>query len=196
MCSLIRNLTLRPDQIRVKSKLALQLQKMHQTKKSRAIELGSGTGAVGIQLAHTCPKSEIILTDLPSAVDILKRNAKAASLPKPDLLSVLPLDWTEDLPEKVVKGRFDLILVSDCTYNTDSIPALVKTIDALMNLSPQALTVIATKVRHGDESVFKQMLADKCIQEVEHLAFELPDMQRKAFGQEPEVVDVYIYQRE
>lgn len=190
----MRNLVTRPDQVKAGSPLALRLQELRQSK-SDVIELGGGTGLAGLQLASTPVKGQVLITDLPSALDILHRNVSTLQHDNRTSIEASSLDWTEELPSKIAQRRFGLILVSDCTYNTDSIPSLVKTINDLMDQSPQASTVIATKVRHGSESMFRRMLAECNIAEVEHLTFALPDLQREFYGQEPEVVDVYTYQK-
>lgn len=164
--------------------------------KSTILELGSGSGLVGIHLALISPKSTITLTDLPEATDILDQNISRANLPSGTSIESCALDWAQDLlPASIAAKKFDLIVVSDCTYNTDSIPSLVRTVAALLDKSPSALLVIATKVRHDSEAVFHKHLAVAAIEEIEHQAYEIPDRQRQAFGLDLEVVDVYVYRR-
>ncbi|RDX50268.1 hypothetical protein OH76DRAFT_1349222 [Lentinus brumalis] len=112
----------------------------------RIIELGAGTGILSLTLgalrcARTTQKEGCVLTtDLGSALPLLQHNiATNASLftgpsshPRP-----LELDWDEAPPEEVRSaGGFDAIVMADVTYNTASFPALVRTLDALIRLSP------------------------------------------------------------
>ena len=191
--AVLRDLVSSPDFMGGKSLLYCKLQEM-QRKKSKMIELGSGSGLVGIQFAHACPGSQAVLTDLTMATDIMAQNAKRAQWSKHYHIECCGLDWAEDLPKSFSDDRFDLILVSDCTYNTDSIPNLVKTIASLFKHSPRALLVIATKVRHDSEAIFHNYLKKAGIIQKDHQSYPIPDRQRIHFGQELESVDIYVYQ--
>ena len=162
---------------------------------STAIELGSGTGLVGLQFAHSLLRTNMLLTDLASAQDILDQNIQAATLLEGQAVECCVLDWEEELPLNVLKRSFDLILVSECTYNADSIPALVRTIRRLFGCSANPLLVIGTKIRHESEAAFHQCLAEMDIRQVEHLSFPLPDMQRTLFGLGLETLEVFAYEK-
>ena len=68
------------------------------------------------------------------------------------------LDWEKEVPEGIRRRRFELILVSECTYNEDSIPALVGVLEVLMEMSPRATVLVATKQRHENERVFYDLM--------------------------------------
>lgn len=159
----------------------------------RVLELGSGCGLVGLQIAHACPLSHIWLTDLPEAMEILQFNINQAQLAMGCHVRSTTLDWEEHLPKTIATERIDLVLVSDCTYNSDSIPALVKTLKTLIENSPSALIVISMKVRHDSEAIFFRLMADAGLKQAEHHVYKIPDMQRTVRGQSLENVDIYTY---
>lgn len=120
----------------------------------RVIELGTGCGIVGIALAQRLPRCAVVLTDLQEAQDIANRNAKLAQPALGSSIQFEVLDWDEPLPEQVRAQTYDLIIVSDCTYNADSLPTLVRTLKALTEISPEAAVLVCLKRRHESEDVF------------------------------------------
>lgn len=201
---------------------------IHEGKSLRAIELGSGCGIVGLQLAHALPDCHVLVTDLPEAMEVLDYNISQAEgrLASNSRIKSATLDWEGDLGEMILKNQtlqppashatsmaredrqpaedlgsasetpalhFDLILVSDCTYNSDSIPALVKTLTALIKRSPAALVVVSMKVRHDSEAMFHQLIAEFGFVEEGHSAIKMPDKSRADIEQALEVVDIYVY---
>lgn len=157
------------------------------------IELGSGCGLVGIALASLRHKCHILLTDLPDAMDILDYNILRSKPASESKIEHRVLDWAEPLPADITEQQYDLILVSECTYNENSIPALVKTLSALVAQSPAAVVVLGTKVRHFSERVFFDMMSDAGFVELEQKSIELPDPQKKMTEQKLEMVDVYCF---
>ena len=160
----------------------------------KILELGSGCGIVGLQVAGLCSTSDVLLTDLPDAMDILNHNVQNAKIiSSRGRLATSILDWEECLPRGVAKQRFDLVIVSDCTYNPDSAPGLVKTLSSVAEKSPDALIVVSLKVRHDSEAIFFDLMANAEFVEAEHTAIPLPDRCRSETGQDLEVVEVYMY---
>lgn len=159
----------------------------------RVIELGSGCGIVGLQLAHVRKQATVLLTDLPEAMEILERNIGVATLASRSQVSRAVLDWETCVPEDIAQQTFDLVLISDCTYNSDSIPALVRTVSSLVARSPEALVVVAMKVRHESEAIFNGLISKVGLHQYNMYPFEIPDEQRKASEQELDNVMVYIY---
>ncbi|KAF2281005.1 uncharacterized protein EI97DRAFT_366958 [Westerdykella ornata] len=144
------------------------LEKVNLARKSalRVMELGTGCGVVAISIAQCMAKAEVILTDLPEVEEIVSRNI-SQTLPKAGSgLTFWQLDWDGDLPQNlVVHGQagtphpaLDLIVAADCTYNPDSSPALVKTLDSLAKCSPAVTILIAMKKRHSSEEVFFDLM--------------------------------------
>ena len=159
------------------------------------LELGSGCGIVGICLAKLLPRSDILLTDLAEAMELLALNIAAAekSLASETTLNRLPLDWDCPLPSEVRDRRYDLVLVSDCTYNSDSLPALVRTLSAIILQSPETMIVVSMKVRHSSEAVFFRLMVDAGIVSFQHDVIVLPDDIREQQRQELEHVDIYTF---
>lgn len=160
----------------------------------KVLELGSGCGIVGLQIAHLCPSSEVLLTDLHEAMGILDYNVKKSGLlSRRGKVATTVLDWDAALPDEMSRAKYDLVIVSDCTYNSDSIPALVQTLTAIVSSSPAALIVISMKVRHDSEAIFFDLMAEAGLGEIEHSTIPLPDRCRNHIGQSLEVIDVYVY---
>ena len=156
--------------------------------------MGSGCGIVGLQIAELCPTSDVLLTDLTQAMDILNHNIEHAKFVSTrGKVATAVLDWDQPLPEKIAKQRYDVVMLSDCTYNPDSIPALVKTLSLVAKISPHVLIVVSLKVRHDTEAIFFDLMVDAEFFEAEHTVVPLPDQYRNGTRQDLEVVDVYIY---
>lgn len=104
------------------------------------------------------PNCEVILTDLPEAEEILRKNIIGACVRKHETSSLefRVLDWDEDVPKHLEK--LDLVIAADCTYNADSSPALVKTLCSLATISPKAVIAIAMKKRHSSEDIFFDLM--------------------------------------
>jgi predicted nicotinamide N-methyase len=90
------------------------------------LELGTGCGIVGLTLAALVPNSHVVLTDLPEAREIVERNmdSLATQLGNGSTLAFEELDWDADLPawfaRSQSRAKTELVLASDCTYNSDS----------------------------------------------------------------------------
>jgi hypothetical protein len=124
------------------------------------VELGSGCGIVGIALAQLLPRCSVVLTDLEEAQDIASRNARIAKPAAGSTIRFAVLDWDEELSNGLRDQEYDLIIVSDCTYNADSLPALVQTLWALTEHSPNATVFVGLKRRHESEEVFFSLMTD------------------------------------
>ena len=161
----------------------------------KVIELGSGCGIAGLQIAHVCPKAQVILTDLPEAMEVLQQNISIATLALESQVYKAVLDWDENLPAHVAEQVVDLVIVSDCTYNADSIPALVRTLATLVVKSPEAMVVVAMKVRHTSEAIFHELMAKSGLRESSHWEIETPSAMDANFSQDTEKVDIYAYER-
>ena len=166
------------------------------TRVPRIIELGSGCGIVGSEVVQSCPESDILMTDLPEAMNILEYNVdKARSISNGSKVETAVLDWDAALLDSNSKRRYDVVFVSDCTYNSDSIPALVRTLLALVERSPTALIVVSMKIRHDSEAIFFDLMATAKFYEIDHVKISLPDRPRQERGQPLEAVDICIYSR-
>lgn len=134
------------------------------------LELGSGCGIVGIALAQLFPDLNVFLTDTREAMEILKLNISQSKPAENVTLNQSILDWTNPLPEVVRKTTFDLLLVSDCTYNADSVPALVDVLSKVASHSPDVIIIVSLKLRHPSEEIFFELMALARFVETSHTA--------------------------
>ncbi|KAI9739619.1 MAG: hypothetical protein M1834_006337 [Cirrosporium novae-zelandiae] len=125
-------------------------------RKLKIIELGTGCGLVGILLAQLISHCDVAITDQDN--ELAQINIKYATPAKSSTVTFETLRWEEELPASLVGKRFDLVIISDCTYNTDSFPALVGTISRLAEQEPDIKVIIATKVRNEEEKIFFPMM--------------------------------------
>ena len=152
---------------------------------------------MGLEVAHICNASDVLLTDVPEAMDILNSNvaiAKRAS--GSGRITTAVLDWQDDLPVEISNTCYDIVVISECTYNTNSIPALVRTVSALAEKSLATLVVISTKVRHDSEAMFFDLMTRAGLAELEHINVLLPDKQRTEMDQSLESVDIYTFSKD
>lgn len=122
------------------------------------LELGSGCGIVGIALAELLPQCSVLLTDLPEVEEITTHNIAAARPAPSSNVEFQTLDWDEPVSDDVFPDAIDLILISDCTYNADSLPALVSVLGQLTQRSQKALVLVALKRRHESEAIFFDLM--------------------------------------
>ncbi|KAI1259610.1 hypothetical protein F5Y18DRAFT_408731 [Xylariaceae sp. FL1019] len=189
------------------------------------LELGCGVGILGLMIASILPRaaqaqgktniqSTVLLTDLEEAKDYALRNitrARASLEVNTATDEQMPrieyenLDWDEGRNGRfgpIVKSMaWDLIVLSDCTYNVDSLPALVGTLSALHDLkrhhqgcgsSPvKSSVLLATKPRHSSEQALFGILQGQ------HWRCVLPvvDLVLPKIGEEDEAVQIYLLER-
>jgi len=116
----------------------------------RVIELGSGTGLLGIALALL--GANIVFTDLKPMLEILDRNVKLNIVSNSYRVKVQELSWGANARNG--SPFFDIIVASDVTYEDENIEPLIAT---LCNLSgPDTVIYIGAEVRKMQaEDIFK-----------------------------------------
>ena len=157
------------------------------------IELGTGCGIVGITMARRFSNAEVLITDMPEAEEIATHNIRMAmgqcspdgSLAK---IAYQNLDWEKPLPESVRIGHFDLVLVADCTYNSDVVPDLVETLAELVKYNREVLILVAMKIRHYSEMVFFDLMKEKNMIVLDKVEFPFP-----LLGQDDEEIELYFF---
>lgn len=119
-----------------------------------AIELGAGTGLVGIVAALL--GANVTITDRQPALDFLSANIKA-NLPTDVQGSavVSELSWGEGL-EQYPTGGFDLVLGADIVYLEDTFVPLLQTLEHLS--SDTTVVLLACKIRYERDTNFLGML--------------------------------------
>ncbi|CAJ1051727.1 uncharacterized protein si:ch211-159e12.5 isoform X1 [Xyrichtys novacula] len=123
----------------------------------RVIELGAGTGVVGILAA--CMGAVVTLTDLPLALPQLQANVSANMPPSgwPNTQpTVLPLSWGED--QMNFSSDWELILGTDIVYLPETYPLLVETLAHLCKSG--GLVYLSSKMReeHGTHRFYEDYL--------------------------------------
>ena len=142
----------------------------------RVLELGAGTGIVGLAAAALGAAS-VCATDLASQLPLLRRNVAANGVAPSCNVEVEELCWSENwqhayprLAERAAAGAFDWVVASDCVYGTASARPFAALVLALLRASPVTLLLLAYESRplppsewnHGDE-FFALMEAEGCV---------------------------------
>ncbi|MEQ2256233.1 Methyltransferase-like protein 21A [Ilyodon furcidens] len=120
----------------------------------KAIELGAGTGLVGIVAALL--GAHVTITDREAALEFLSANVNANLPPQSrDSVAVLELTWGQGL-ERFPVGGFDLVLGADIIYLEETFPALLLTLEHLC--SDSTVVLLACKIRYERDTNFLSML--------------------------------------
>ncbi|GKT49611.1 UPF0676 protein [Colletotrichum spaethianum] len=173
------------------------------------LELGCGVGILGNGLAQIMTredpegKSSILMTDLPEAEQRARANIE--HLTRAGTASIRPeyenLDWDDgrkgELGPLVKAKSWNLIVMSDCTYNVDVLPSLINTWTAVHvhNLakspqgSAQTYIYVAWKKRHPDENEFWNLVDDAGWVLLEEDVVDLP-----VLGGETEKIFSYLFE--
>jgi len=157
------------------------------------IELGCGCGTVGISLAHSIPDCDVMLTDLPEVANLVQANINRMNPAINSRVGFAPLDWEAPLPNEVSSRSHDLIIVSECTYNTDTLQPLVNTLTALTKRSPKAAIVVSTKKRHDSESAFFDMMAKADFTQDSSTRVPLPGIPGTGYADAATTVGLFVF---
>ncbi|KAI8966969.1 nicotinamide N-methyltransferase-like protein, partial [Mycotypha africana] len=127
----------------------------------KIVEVGSGTGLVGLAMAKLCPSiQEMLLTDQLSMMGLLKENItlnKLESTVKAEILN-----WGEDVPSHMLDA--DVILASDCIYLEVAFIPLIETLFALTAQKPNETVIyLAYRKRRSADKRFFQLAKKKFI---------------------------------
>jgi hypothetical protein len=178
------------------------------------LELGCGVGVMGIGLARIMSLRQasktphILMTDLPEAEGRARANIarQGESLGAGSAnLDFEPLDWHDGesgvFGEKASSRAWDLVVLCDCTYNTDTLPPLVKTLSALHHHSGRresdtgesvkTKVLVATKPRHSSERIFFDLMSEDGWSIREQTVLPLP-----LLDAEGQTVEVYLFGKE
>lgn len=151
------------------------------------LELGCGVGVLGVGLsallslgrdAEVLPECHLLMTDVPDAEERALANIRLFQESQAKEDRAIPtiqyenLDWEEGragrFSESVTSRAWDLVVLSDCTYNIDTIPALVETLSQLHSITARngvpdrkpLKVFLATKPRHSDEQAVFEILGE------------------------------------
>ncbi|KAF9434125.1 hypothetical protein BGZ76_008527 [Entomortierella beljakovae] len=129
---------------------AIESTEKTEPRKRVCLELGAGTGLVGIAVAATFPELSVLSTDLTEALQLMQENVDAnrAYLPN-DNMKVGFLDWAEE--DRKVEP-VELLLLADVVYNDLSHEILLQTI--LDYSDEKTKILLGYKFRHDSEQKF------------------------------------------
>ena len=119
----------------------------------RCLDLGCGTGLLGLSSAALGARS--VLADRPPIVTLARANIDRNCGTVGDRAAALPHLWGTDVA--VLSPPFDVVLLSDLTYDVAAAPSLCRTLDAVC--SPATLVLLSHRRRSaaGDEAVFAML---------------------------------------
>ncbi|CAO3686494.1 unnamed protein product [Rhizopus stolonifer] len=123
----------------------------------RILELGAGTGYVGIALAkHLRRPCQVYITDLEQVVPLIQDNVDLHYDRKddPEAAEVIVdrLHWgnTQD-SQRLIQGGFDLVVISDCVYFPELFDMLLSTLLEVCDMSTRV--VIGYKCRSLEKEI-------------------------------------------
>ncbi|KAH0524979.1 hypothetical protein TsFJ059_007411 [Trichoderma semiorbis] len=180
------------------------------------LELGCGVGTLGIglfaALRHMRPAGSggctVLLTDLEDAEARASRNISRlqenAHMTGEDTAQLLyeNLDWEDGrkgrFGPQVQARRWDLIVLSDCTYNEDGLLSLVETLSALHASNVNKATgesfttkvFVGTKPRHSSENAVFGLLDQAGWKMQAKQVLPLP-----VLGSEAQTVEMYLFEK-
>ncbi|KAK3347161.1 putative methyltransferase-domain-containing protein [Lasiosphaeria hispida] len=177
------------------------------------LELGCGVGIVGIGISRILGAAfagsdkilNVLMTDLQDAEGRARANVARCLAQERGSEETVPsidfesLDWEEGkdgkFGEKVQARPWDLVVVSECTYNPDTLLALVQTLSALHTHSARnsefpcdMKIVLSTKPRHSSERQFFDMMLKDGWAVCEKDVLPLP-----VLDDEAQSVEVYLF---
>jgi len=112
------------------------------------IELGSGTGLVGL-VVGTFRNADVWITDQAPLLEIMKHNVTLNHLEA--TVKVAELNWGTSPPTNISRPNF--ILAADCVYFEPAFPLLVATMDDLSDQTTEILFCYK-KRRKADKRFF------------------------------------------
>jgi len=116
------------------------------------IELGSGTGLVGLVTALL--GARVYITDQLPLLPAMERNSKLNGLQ--DRVDVMEYNWGCGKPDGL-PDRIDYVLAADCVYFEPAFPLLVKTLCDLATLGKPEILFCYKKRRKADKRFFAQL---------------------------------------
>jgi predicted nicotinamide N-methyase len=119
------------------------------------LELGCGTGLIGLSLAMLLENCRVTMTDLSSGTALAELNIsnnRSKFAPGSDT-QFRVLKWAT-LPPWL--AEYQLVVVGDCIYNPDSYEDLLTTLNHVSD--NETLIILASKVRHEAETAFDHLL--------------------------------------
>ncbi|KAL9083216.1 MAG: hypothetical protein Q9165_008622 [Trypethelium subeluteriae] len=124
-------------------------------KRFTALELGSGTGLVGIAAAAVLGTG-VVLTDTAEIVEgNLGANVEANRKVVEEVVGsravteTAVLDWNEPERARLPEERFEVVLAADCVYEKEHPRMLARTVSRWLSRTGDAVFVVESPVREG-----------------------------------------------
>ena len=135
---------------------ALATPEMNKRLRGRVVELGAGTGLVGIAAA-ACAPVHVTTTDLPELVDLMRKNiARNETLHADAKLDAAELCWGDALPAGMVA---DVVLAADVMYDEGDTEKLASTLLDFIGRTPSCLIVMTHELRTQSPACFRVLQA-------------------------------------
>ncbi|KAK9456434.1 putative methyltransferase-domain-containing protein [Dipodascopsis uninucleata] len=146
-------------------------------KKIRIIELGSGTGLVGLMLGKAFKSNitdgqmspttgmNIIISDQINMMSLMEKNITLNSMD--DIVRASVIDWGTKLDKEILEPFPDVILAADCVYFEPAFPLLYQTLLDLSN-KDSVIFMSYKKRRRADVRFFKSIKKDFVIEEIKN----------------------------
>ncbi|KAL6306735.1 putative methyltransferase-domain-containing protein [Sparassis latifolia] len=128
--------------------LAAYIARRGSWKGKNVLELGSGTGLVGLVAGKLGARA--CITDQAPLIEIMARNVSMNDLTA--LVTVAELNWGEPIPQDI--PRPDVLLAADCVYFEPAFPLLVKTLADLVIDDTTEVLFCYKKRRKADKRFF------------------------------------------
>ncbi|OAD79887.1 hypothetical protein PHYBLDRAFT_105709 [Phycomyces blakesleeanus NRRL 1555(-)] len=130
----------------------------------RILDLGSGTGLVGLAVASAFPGVQhMTLTDQIPMMELMKQNILLNGLERK--VDAQILDWGTPLPESIMPLS-DVILASDCVYLEIAFQPLVDTL-VLLSTKETVIYLSYMKRRNADKRFFQMLRKKFILKEIE-----------------------------
>jgi len=117
----------------------------------RILELGSGSGWLGLNLAAWYASASVTMSDLPEVLPVLQAQIDRVALTADHGVVAVALDW-QALDPAVVSMQWDLVVGSDLLYSHQTACALAGVMAALAR-SPRAPRIVYAHVPGRNASV-------------------------------------------
>ncbi|CAO0790811.1 unnamed protein product [Mucor circinelloides] len=130
-------------------------------KDQKIVEIGSGTGLVGLAVAKLCPGiKQMVITDQLPMMGLMQENIKLNHLEQSVTADIL--NWGEVIPDISQVLNADVILASDCIYLEMAFIPLLETFFALTN-KPTSIIYLTYRKRRNADKLFFQAAKKKFI---------------------------------
>ncbi|ODO10424.1 hypothetical protein I350_01019, partial [Cryptococcus amylolentus CBS 6273] len=127
-------------------------------KEKKILELGSGTGLVGLVTAMLEPSSEIWITDQAPLLELMETNTRLNLGEDHDSVHVTEFNWGESVSSDIPIEDIEVVLAADCVYFEPAFPLLVQT---LCDVAPLGKTIEIlfsyNKRRKADKKFFAML---------------------------------------